>query len=62
MITCLKRGYSWYLDETPTTSSPGYVNLRDRSGEILIDRVGQYSLLCFLVRVFRKPRVKRVKK
>ena len=62
MRTHLKRGYIWDLDERPEASSPGWVCLADRSSEILIDRVGQYSLLCFLVRVLRKPRVKRIKK
>lgn len=62
MITKLKSGFTWELKED------GVVSMRkettfDNSGSIDwnrfdLDKVGQYSLLCFLIRVLRHRKVR----
>lgn len=55
MITKLLRGYEWELLENKT------VRVTDKKAGtgVFLDKVGQYSLLCFLIRVLRHRRVKK---
>lgn len=52
MRTQLKRGCIWELEEG------GLVSASDKYNSIVLDRVSQYSLLCFLIRVLRHRKTK----
>jgi len=57
MITKLKRGYTFELQEDGNVSvnyGTGIV-----SDNVFLDKVGQYSLLCFLIRVLRHKKGKK---